>query len=125
MQLIVTNFFDDVLDNETVFDVVIDDEAVNLLALVSDEWILSFSAVVSDLENDSNAAIVVEALDLTLINFPCYSDGKMPFTIENMNYLCAMHCGKIFSEVEFISLIVILCLKKVQNMQIHGLPVRN
>ena len=35
LQLIVTNFFDDVLDNET-FDV-IDDEAVNLLALVSDE----------------------------------------------------------------------------------------
>ena len=34
-QLIITNFFDDVLDNET-FDV-IDDEAVNLLALVSDE----------------------------------------------------------------------------------------
>ena len=74
MQLIVTNFFDDVLDNET-FDV-IDDEAVNLLALVSDEWILSFSAVVSDLENDSNAAIVVEALDLTMINFPCYFDSK-------------------------------------------------
>ena len=71
MQLIETNFFDDVLDNETVFDVVIDDEAVNLLALVSDEWILSFSAVVSDLENDSNAAIVVEALDLIMINFPC------------------------------------------------------
>ena len=68
-QLIITNFFDDVLDNET-FDV-IDDEAVNLLALVSDEWILSFSAVVvSDLENDS--AIVVEALDLTMIDFSCY-----------------------------------------------------
>ena len=76
MQLSVTNFFDDVLDNETVFDVVIDDEAVNLLALVSDEWILSFSAVVSDLENDSNAAIVVEALDLIMINFPCYFDSK-------------------------------------------------
>ena len=73
MQLIETNFFDDVLDNETVFDVVIDDEAVNLLALVSDEWILSFSAVVSDLENDSN---VVEALDLTTINFPCYFDSN-------------------------------------------------
>lgn len=74
-QLIITNFFDDVLLDNEIFDV-IDDEAVNLLALVSDEWILSFSATVSDLENDPNAAIVVEALDFTLINFPCFFDEK-------------------------------------------------
>ena len=96
MQLIETNFFDDVLDNETVFDVVIDDEAVNLLALVSDEWILSFSAVVSDLENDSN---VVEALDLTIINFPCYFDSNFG----NPKTFIHNECKK-FSKVEFLSL---------------------